>query len=238
MRMRQKYKTLLLAGALCGAGMFFAAAARADDKTIDEIFGNDETQQQDARIPPVDEYNDVPSGVLLDNPKKVEKKKDKNIDQVYETTTHRLNYDAILDLYNKGDYKKVAENLLPLAESGHHGAEELIGIMYHQGQGVPQDFDKALKYLRRSADADRPLSEHHLATMYYLGQGVPKDPVTALMWLHIAIVHYPDGPAKDRAEQDRDNIYTELSRRDKDRAMDMTRKWLADKGEAHLLDLQ
>lgn len=208
------------------------------DRAMNELFGSQETQEQDERTPPVDEYKSVPDGVLLDTTIAKAQDKKENPDQLYETSTHRLNYDAILDLYSKGDYKTVAENLLPLAASGHHGAEELIGIMYHQGQGVPQDFAKAKTYLTRAANADRPLAEHHLATMYYLGQGVEKDPVTALMWLHIAIVHYQDGPAKKRAEQDRDNIYTELSRRDKDRAMSMARKWLSDKGEAHLLDLQ
>ncbi|MBI1215749.1 MAG: hypothetical protein GC185_08020 [Alphaproteobacteria bacterium] len=246
MRRKSMHKmTLLAAVALCW-GFLAVGAAHADgppkkdngDAAMEELFGDTETQSQDARIPPVSEYDDVPEGVLLDNVAKKEKPKENKSDQVYEITTHRLNYDAILDLYNKGDYKRVAENLLPLAVSGHHGAEELIGIMYHQGQGVPQDFAKAKMFLSRAADADRPLAEHHLATMYFLGQGMEKDAVTALMWLHIAIVHYPEGEAKKRAEQDRDNIYTQLSRREKDRAMDMARKWLSDKGEAHLLDLQ
>ena len=59
----------------------------------------------------------------------------------------------------------------------------------------------------------------------------------ALSWLHIAIVHYADGPEKDRARQDRDRLYTQLTRREKDRAMDIARVWLTKKGEGHLLDL-
>ncbi len=75
--------------------------------------------------------------------------------------------------------------------------------------------------------------------MYFTAQAAPEpDLVTALMWLHIAILHYPDGPEKTRAQQDRDAIYVKMSRIEKSRAMQMARDWLDKKGEGHLLDMQ
>ena len=67
---------------------------------------------------------------------------------------------------------------------------------------------------------------------------VQADPVKALMWLNIAILHYPSGSEKTRAISDRDNISARLTRRDRDRALELTREWLYAKGEKLLFDLE
>ena len=152
--------------------------------------------------------------------------------------TRKLNYDSLIELYREGKYEQIVPTLQGLAASGHQGAQEILGIMYRQGQGVSKDPAKALDLLNKAALANRPLAQHHLGIMYFLGEGVPKDAVTALMWLDIAILHYPDGPEKQRAKEDRDNIYPQLTRRDKDRATLMVRDWLNQRGEGHLMDLQ
>lgn len=154
-----------------------------------------------------------------------------------ENYTHKLNYDAIIDLYRQGKYDQIVGTLQSLAVAGHQGAEELLGIMYRQGQGVPKDPAKALDLLTKAALANRPLAQHHLGIVYFLGEGVTKDPITSLMWLDIAVLHYPDGPEKERAKQDRDNVYSQMSRRDRDYAQHLVRDWLNERGEAHLLDL-
>ena len=82
----------------------------------------------------------------------------------------------------------------------------MLGIMYRNGQGVPKDAGEALDWLGKAADAGRPLAEHYMAIMAFCGEGQPVDPVKALMWLHIAVAHYSDGPERTRALQDRDNI--------------------------------
>jgi TPR repeat protein len=110
--------------------------------------------------------------------------------------------------------------------------------MYRSGQGVPKSSEQALLWLNKAAEASRPLAQHHLASIYYGGEGVLADPVKALMWLHIAILHYPDGPEKKRAIEDRDNVYAQLTRRDKERALDLAHEWLEKKDEGQLLDTQ
>ncbi len=218
------------------------------DPSTNSVFNVDSGQD----LPPTDEYNDVPVGIMLTPEQRESASKDgtgqtaavtdENLPHadavVAADYTRKLNYDAILALYNKGQYAEVAKTLKGLADAGHQGAQELMGIMYRQGQGVPKDPDKAFDLLSKAAQAGRPLAQHHLGVMYYMGEGVEKDPVEALKWLHIAILHYPDGAEKDRAKQDRDNIYTQLTRRDKDRALLLARDWLTKRGEAHLLDMQ
>lgn len=188
----------------------------------------------------LDEYKDVPIGLLLSPEQAEEAAKESGVDvsEVGVMGRQKLNYDKLMELYKQGLYAEIIKDLMPLSEGGHHGAEELMGIMYKEGQGVKKDALKGYDLLVKAAESNRPLAQHHLAIMYYLGEGVSqKDPVMALSWLHIAIVHYPDGPEKDRAKHDRDNLYTQLTRRDKDRALEIARSWLQEKGEAHLLDL-
>lgn len=192
------------------------------------------------QLPSTDEYDNLPPGLLLSQEQAQEVAKESGQDPAtIPEATRKVNYDKIMEMYKEGKFEEVAKNLKPLSEGGHHGAEELMGIMYRLGQGVKVDQLKAFDLLSKAAEANRPLAQHHMGTMYYTGEGVPAaDPVTALMWLHIAIVHYADGPEKESAIKSRDNIYTQLTRREKDRAIEMARAWLTKKGEGHLLDLQ
>lgn len=186
--------------------------------------------------PPLDEYNNIPTNLMIPT-EQVAAAGEAGISGI-SVTGGKLTYENLMKMYQQGKYVEVAKDLEPLAKGGHKGAQELIGIMYRQGQGVTKDSKKAYDFLAESAAANRPLAQYHLATMYYSGDGVQSDPIMALMWLQIAIVHYPEGPEKEQALQSRDNMYTHLTRREKDRALQMAREWLTKKGEAHLLDLE
>ncbi len=45
--------------------------------------------------------------------------------------------------YLKGDYKTALREFQPLAEQGGVGAQFFLGVMYENGQGVPQDYVRA-----------------------------------------------------------------------------------------------
>ncbi len=150
-----------------------------------------------------------------------------------------MTIEEIFSIYKKRKYADIKSTLESMAQYSSHDAEELLGIMYLYGQGVTKDSKKAFDLLTKAAEAGRPLAEHHLGVMYFTGEGMElPDEITALMWLHIAILHYSDGPEKDRAITDRDAVYGKLNRHDKQQAMDMVHDWLDRKGEGHLLDMQ
>ena len=48
-------------------------------------------------------------------------------------------YQDGLDAVNRGDYKTAYKLWLPLAEQGDVEAQYNLGVMYYNGQGVPQD---------------------------------------------------------------------------------------------------
>ena len=69
---------------------------------------------------------------------------------------------------------------LPQPPSGHQ-------IPPARARGVQEtDFEKALRYFRRSSFfADKP-SQGMVAEMYWKGEGTPRDPVQAYVWMDLA----------------------------------------------------
>lgn len=197
--------------------------------------------QAEDSAPSLDEYSNIKPGLLMPetgSPPPEEQDMALPENKAEEDPSGLMTIEDLVTAYQQGKFDIAAKRLLPLAKNGQDQAEELIGIMYRNGQGVQKDPEQALLWLNKAADANRPLAQHHLGIIYYTGEGVQADAVKALMWLHIAIAHYPDGAEKKRAIEDRDNVTTQLTRRDRDRALQLAREWLDKKNEGNLLDAQ
>ena len=65
-------------------------------------------------------------------------------------------------------------------------AQHKLGLMYAEGEGVPQDYAEAMKWYRKAADQRLAAAQFNLAAMYYHGEGVPQDYVQAHMWVSLA----------------------------------------------------
>ena len=70
----------------------------------------------------------------------------------------------------------------PLAEAGSSTAQTLLGFMYWNGQGVPQDHAEAVKWYRKATKYGYAAAQNNLGVMYERGQGVPQDYAEALKW--------------------------------------------------------
>jgi len=68
------------------------------------------------------------------------------------------------------------------ADQGDAKAESDLAYLYSHGQGVPQDYDEALRLRRKAADQGYADGEVGLGYMYIYGQGVPQDYAEALRW--------------------------------------------------------
>ena len=91
--------------------------------------------------------------------------------------------------FERRDYATALKLLKPLAEQGHADAELSLGMMYDNGQGVPQDYAEAMKWYRKAADQGGAGAQAALGDMYgqgRFGQGggwaVPTDFVEAAKW--------------------------------------------------------
>ena len=68
-------------------------------------------------------------------------------------TFQTANGDAFEDGFKalkRGDYETAFGLLRPLAEQGRADAQNAVGVMYLNGEWVPQDYKEALKWLRKA----------------------------------------------------------------------------------------
>jgi TPR repeat protein len=101
--------------------------------------------------------------------------------------------------YGKGDYATALRLIRPLAEGqGNVLAEFNLGLMYENGQGVPQDYAAAMSWYRKAAEQGSARAQVNLGVMYGTGEGVPQDYVIAHMWLNLAAVNGDKDAVKGR----------------------------------------
>ena len=90
------------------------------------------------------------------------------------------------DALNRKDYKTAHRLWLPLAEQGNVEAQYELGLMYEQGQGVPQDYKEAVKWYRLSVEQGYAKAQSVLGFMYHKGHGVLQDYKEAVKWFRLA----------------------------------------------------
>ena len=62
------------------------------------------------------------------------------------------NFQKGLDAADRGDFAVALKEWQPLAEQGDAVAQHNLGVLYRNGQGVPQDYAEALKWYRQAAE--------------------------------------------------------------------------------------
>jgi len=88
-----------------------------------------------------------------------------------------------LDAVQKGDFATALKEWKPLAEKGHAKSQYHLGVMYYEGEGVPQNVKTAVKWFRLAAEQGYANAQNNLGWMYRKGNGVPQNYETALKWL-------------------------------------------------------
>ena len=94
--------------------------------------------------------------------------------------------DAGLKAAQAGDFQTALKEWKPLADQGDADAQYNLGLMYADGEGVPEDDAEAARWYRLAADQGDAFAQHNLGVMYADGRGVLQDNVTAHMWFNIA----------------------------------------------------
>ena len=111
-----------------------------------------------------------------------------------------------LAAYQSGDYATALREWRPLAEQGHDYAQNNLGWMYHNGQGVLQGYKTAVKWYTLAAEQGIADAQNLLGRLYQEGFGVPQDNVYAPMWFNIAASN-----GQDYAGNGRDKIAKEMT---------------------------
>jgi len=75
------------------------------------------------------------------------------------------------------------DELMTRADNGSNKAQFHLGIMYYDGNMVPQNSEKAFNWYIKSAEQGFALAQFTLFEMYEQGIGVKTDIVRAIFWL-------------------------------------------------------
>jgi hypothetical protein len=95
-------------------------------------------------------------------------------------------WDQARSAHEHGDYAAEVAAIRPLAEQGSAYAQFNLGVLYDNGQGVPQDDALAMQWYQKAAEQGLSQAQVNLAIMYREGQGLPPDPVRAYFWFALA----------------------------------------------------
>ena len=96
-------------------------------------------------------------------------------------------FQAGLAAYNQGDYATALKEWRPLAEQGNAPAQFTLGVLYENGQDVPQDDGEAVRWYRLAAEQGHAAAQNNLGGMYLKGRGVPQDYGAAVRWYRQAV---------------------------------------------------
>ena len=79
-----------------------------------------------------------------------------------------------------------ANDLHKLAEAGNAAAQNRLGLLYHDGQGVPQSYEGAKHWFTKAAEKEHAGAQVNLGTIYLVGHGFYQSDPLAQFWFRKA----------------------------------------------------
>ena len=89
--------------------------------------------------------------------------------------SYSADFNKGLTAAQSGDFATALKEWKPLAEEGNAAAQNNLGLMYHNGWGVPQDYKEAVYWYRLAVEQGYTIAQYNLGLMYEKGKGVPQD---------------------------------------------------------------
>ena len=118
----------------------------------------------------------------------------------------------------------VVEAIRLAAEEGDASAQFNLGVMYANGEGVPQDYAEAVRWYRLATDQGHSSAQGGLGFMYANGRGVPRDYVAAHMWFNLAGAQ-SSGDQRDEVVKARDGVEAKMTPEQIAEAQRLAREW-------------
>ena len=95
-------------------------------------------------------------------------------------TSESADFHKGLTAHESGDYATALREWEPLAEQGYASAQYNLGVMYRDGQGVPQNYETAFKWYRLAAGQEYDRSQFNFGVMLGKVHSIPQDGTIAL----------------------------------------------------------
>jgi TPR repeat protein len=87
-----------------------------------------------------------------------------------------------LEFYDEGDFTKAFQTLDKLAREGNTQAQQVLGVMYENGQGVKKDERLAIVWFRQAAEANNASAQYLLGSILERQSAGSETPGEALKW--------------------------------------------------------
>ena len=100
--------------------------------------------------------------------------------------THAQTFDEGASSYQQGDYPQAIRIFRMLAAQGDAQAQNTLGMMHDNGQGVERDYVQALIWYRLAAAQGHDGALYNIGVMYESGHGVAQNDAEALKWYLLA----------------------------------------------------
>lgn len=84
------------------------------------------------------------------------------------------------------EYAAAAKELRKSAEGGDVAAQNRLGLLYNEGQGVPQNYRQAKQWFEKAAEQGHAGAQVNLGTLYLLEHGAQQSDQMALSWFRRA----------------------------------------------------
>jgi hypothetical protein len=98
------------------------------------------------------------------------------------TAEEQTTFQNARQLLREGDHKRGLRLIGPLALGGHAAAQTVVGGMYWEGKGLPQDKAEAVRWFTLAANQDDRVAQEQLGWAYGTGEGVAMDAAEARRW--------------------------------------------------------
>jgi hypothetical protein len=111
-------------------------------------------------------------------------------------------YQPVMAINGRGEITAASSPLDELRLMAAHGnarAQNDLGQIFAEGDGVPRDGAAAAQWLRRAADQGNVVAQTNLGLLHARGVAVPRDEVEALAWFNLAAASGDSEAQKNQA---------------------------------------
>lgn len=124
-----------------------------------------------------------------------------------------------------GKSEEAGKLFLEAAQQGDQNAQNMLGVMYKNGTGIPQNLKEAAKWFQKSAEQGSSDGQYNLGNAYLFGDGVVQDYQQAMRWfqksadqgypnaMHNIAVMYDQGTGVRKNNQIAFNWYEKAARK-------------------------
>lgn len=105
---------------------------------------------------------------------------------VVNPTTPEGFYEMGMNFYQQNDFTKAVPWFIKSAAANYAPAQAMLGICYHEGEGVKKDYSIALDYYEKAAKKNNGRAMNGLGRLYEHGMGVEKNIKKAIKYYNRA----------------------------------------------------